>query len=222
MLKALCFDLDGTLLKPHKDFQQEVLSRLSKLLSLSGWQKQKFEGALAHILVNEHIAHTEEAVRLALKRSSLTIPDQLFLLIQPVVQRYGESCELADHSLQLLDDLKSKMIPLALISNGPFDMQMSALNHTRLSSYFQTLLISGDPEVNCRKPDEEIFKLACSRLNVQAKEALMIGDNPLSDCKGALNAGLSTIQLGMRKPRLAKVKLVATLLELHDFLKTLF
>jgi putative hydrolase of the HAD superfamily len=101
-------------------------------------------------------------------------------------------------------------------------MQMSAVNQTKLTTYFQTLLISGDPDVHCRKPDVGIFKLACSRLNIQAQETLMIGDNPLSDCKGALNAGLSSIQIGMRKPRLAKVKRVTHLLELHDFLKTLF
>ena len=29
MLKALCFDLDGTLLKPHKDFQQDAKALLS-------------------------------------------------------------------------------------------------------------------------------------------------------------------------------------------------
>lgn len=220
MLKALCFDLDGTLLKPHKDFQTDVLNTLSNQLALKGWQQQKFEAALAQILLHEHIAHTEEAVRLALKRSALTIPDQLFLRIQPVIKNYGEAAELAEHAKELLELLKSKMIPLALLSNGPFDMQMAAINHTKLGAYFQTILISGDPEVNCRKPEEAIFAMACQKLAVLPHETLMIGDNPVTDCQGALGAGLQALQVGHRKPKLAGIRRVPNLFRLLWYLQT--
>lgn len=219
MLRAVCFDLDGTLLRPHQDFQQEVLAKLSSSLALTGWQRQKFEAALAHILPNEAVVSSEEAVHVALERSSLDIPDQLFLRIQPVIQNYGQTCEVAEHSLELLDFLQSRSILTAVITNGPVDMQSAALKQTGLETYFSAILISGDPEVDCRKPDKEIFELACQKLAVLPHETLMVGDNPVADCQGALGAGLQAIQVGHRKPKPAGVRQMPNMFMLLEYLR---
>ncbi|OED34643.1 hypothetical protein AB833_32065 [Chromatiales bacterium (ex Bugula neritina AB1)] len=47
--------------------------------------------------------------------------------------------------------------------------------------------------VGLRKPDKAIFELACDELNAEISSSIFIGDNPVSDIKGAKEAGLSTI-----------------------------
>jgi putative hydrolase of the HAD superfamily len=57
-----------------------------------------------------------------------------------------------------------------------------------LRKYMKTIIIS--EEVNIRKPNPEIFQLALSRINSINETTLFVGDNPLWDIKGALDAGL--------------------------------
>lgn len=49
-------------------------------------------------------------------------------------------------------------------------------------------------EVGMRKPDPEIFRLACRLLEVEPAEAMYVGDNLETDVKGASAAGLATVQ----------------------------
>jgi FMN phosphatase YigB (HAD superfamily) len=49
--------------------------------------------------------------------------------------------------------------------------------------------------VGFRKPDPRIFTRALEALGVQASSALMVGDNPFADIRGAAGAGMSTCWL---------------------------
>ena len=44
-----------------------------------------------------------------------------------------------------------------------------------------------------RKPSSHIFQDALNKLQVQANEAVYIGDSPIEDIKGAKEAGLKTV-----------------------------
>ncbi len=44
-----------------------------------------------------------------------------------------------------------------------------------------------------RKPSSHIFQDALNKLQVQANEAVYIGDSPIEDIKGAKQAGLKTV-----------------------------
>ena len=44
-----------------------------------------------------------------------------------------------------------------------------------------------------RKPSSHIFQDALNKLQVQANEAIYIGDSPIEDIKGAKEAGLKTV-----------------------------
>ena len=48
-------------------------------------------------------------------------------------------------------------------------------------------------EVGWRKPSTQIFQDALNRLQVQACEAVYIGDSPIEDIKGAKQSGLKTV-----------------------------
>ena len=55
------------------------------------------------------------------------------------------------------------------------------------------MLVVVSEEVGWRKPSGKIFEDALSKLQVQANEAVYIGDSPIEDIKGAKDAGLKTV-----------------------------
>ena len=66
-----------------------------------------------------------------------------------------------------------------------------ALDQLNISKYFNTVIVSH--ENGWRKPSPHIFKDALERLQVKADEAVYIGDSPLEDIKGALDAGVRAV-----------------------------
>lgn len=65
-----------------------------------------------------------------------------------------------------------------------------------LTERFQFVATSG--ALGFGKPDPRIFIQALKELDLTAQEAIMIGDNPVNDVQGALDAGLKPIWLRTR------------------------
>jgi phosphoserine phosphatase len=80
---------------------------------------------------------------------------------------------------------------LALVSNGPGDLQRIKLAASDLSGLFDRVIISG--EVGVAKPRPEIFMLALESLGCAPQGALMIGDDWCNDVEGARLAGVEAI-----------------------------
>lgn len=90
----------------------------------------------------------------------------------------------------LLDRLKSKY-RLALITNGPSWTQRAKIEQLQLSRWFEYMVVSG--EFGVEKPDPQIFVHVLNHLNIAVTDAVMIGDNPDADIRGAHAAGMRTI-----------------------------
>jgi putative hydrolase of the HAD superfamily len=80
---------------------------------------------------------------------------------------------------------------LALVSNGPGDLQRIKLAAADLGGLFDHIIISG--EVGVAKPRPAIFTLALERLGCAPQGALMIGDDWCNDVEGARLAGIEAI-----------------------------
>ncbi len=80
---------------------------------------------------------------------------------------------------------------LALITNGLVRVQKPRFKKAGLHRFFATVLISD--ELGIAKPDPAIFDLACTHLNADNKEEiLMVGDNLNSDIQGGDLYGIDT------------------------------
>jgi putative hydrolase of the HAD superfamily len=95
-------------------------------------------------------------------------------------------------ALDALAELR-KDVPLALVTNGPLDLQRKKLRRLGLESTFEAIVISA--EEGFAKPDAGIFLAALKRLGVEPAGAVMIGNDPVEDVEGALAAGLDAILL---------------------------
>lgn len=98
--------------------------------------------------------------------------------------------EVLPYCHEALSYLKEKY-PLAIITNGFPEAQYPKMKASSLDQYFDEIIIS--QEVGFRKPEREIYDLSLERMNAKAETSVMIGDNPKTDIKGAINAGLQTI-----------------------------
>lgn len=70
---------------------------------------------------------------------------------------------------------------------------IKGLKSGRKQSNLEGIIISD--EVGIKKPDPKIFHLALSKINSNSETTLFVGDNPLWDVKGAIDAGLVSVWL---------------------------
>lgn len=90
----------------------------------------------------------------------------------------------------VLDQLKGKY-QLLLLTNGSPDLQQTKLKITpELTPYFDHIVISG--AFGKGKPDPAIFEHALELLAVEKDEAIMVGDNVMTDILGASRAGIKS------------------------------
>jgi putative hydrolase of the HAD superfamily len=80
---------------------------------------------------------------------------------------------------------------LALVTNGASCLQREKLAASRLATYFDAVVVSG--EFGVGKPDASIFGYALSRLGAEDKPAAMVGDSLSRDVDGAIAAGLDGV-----------------------------
>lgn len=92
-----------------------------------------------------------------------------------------------------LDILMQAGLQMALITNGPSDLQRIKLEVLELERWFCAIVISG--EVGIAKPDASIFAIAMRKMRAQPKDVWHIGDNPDTDVAGARAAGLTAVWL---------------------------
>ena len=78
------------------------------------------------------------------------------------------------------------------MTNGSPDLQNTKLDITpELVPYFDQIVISG--AFGKGKPDPSIFEHALSLLEIDKEEALMVGDNLMTDILGATRAGIKSV-----------------------------
>jgi HAD superfamily hydrolase (TIGR01549 family) len=106
-------------------------------------------------------------------------------------QDFIDTLELREGAKKLLKQARARC-KIGLISNFTYaPVVYSSLRKLNVDTAFNAVVVS--QENGWRKPNSFIFKDALSRLQVQANEAVYVGDSPVEDVKGAKEAGLKTV-----------------------------
>jgi putative hydrolase of the HAD superfamily len=77
------------------------------------------------------------------------------------------------------------------VTNGGVVGQKRKIDRLGLGHFVQSLIISD--AVDCKKPDAQIFELACRDLAVTPSKCWFIGDHPLNDVAGAMRVGMTGV-----------------------------
>jgi len=97
---------------------------------------------------------------------------------------------LMPHAIEILDYLNGKY-NLTIITNGFEEIQNTKLTSGKIHHYFNHIITS--QKAGHKKPAREIFDFALQCNAIENHQAVMIGDNPITDMGGAINASIDTI-----------------------------
>jgi HAD superfamily hydrolase (TIGR01549 family) len=114
------------------------------------------------------------------------------LALESYARHRRESHALFEDAMPLLSSLPAGF-GVAVITNGPSNIQWEKVHCTGLEKYVQHVLVSGD--LGVAKPDPGIFRTALRRLGVAPEQAVHVGDSLYADVGGANAAGLSSVWL---------------------------
>lgn len=184
MIKAVLFDLDGTLIDTAADF--------IRIIQIMCQEK-------GCAIVDDHIIRTQvsEGARAMVKLvyPELDIADPVFLAHrQDFLDRYGADIAV-DTTLfpdmdALLTTLEQRSIPWGIVTNKPRGLSEQLLEALHLTHRCAVLVCPDD--VSRTKPDAEPMLLAAKQLDLAAEHILYIGDHP-RDIEAGRNANMPTI-----------------------------
>lgn len=195
MIRAVCFDFDGTLARFTGEFDR-LIDLLRTDLMLLNCDLGTFGERLSAELRRDGPVTLRSALVATLESLEQRVPADLDEVAERALGLYAAEIEVLPGAEELLTELYRERIPMALLTNGPEDMQRAALRRAGLERFFRAVLISGDRDVAVRKPHPRIFDLALTGLESLPEETLMVGDNLEADVNGALAQGLRAVHIG--------------------------
>ena len=199
--KHLFFDLDHTLWD-YESCSNETLEELwleyrleEKGVLLKNFL-QKFSAVNEELWKQLHAGEINKDVirndRFPTILSELAIEDNSMAI--DLQQDYIQVCPtkpyLIDGALELLESMSGRY-GLHIITNGFDEIQDVKLRSGGIEDFFEEVITSG--VAGFQKPDKQIFEFALRKVGTKAEDALMIGDNPLSDIEGAYLAGIDQV-----------------------------
>ena len=80
-----------------------------------------------------------------------------------------------------------------IITNGFDEIQSTKLQSSGIEKYFQEVVTA--QKAGYKKPAKEIFHYALDKEGILSHQAIMIGDNLITDIGGAKNAAIDAVYL---------------------------
>ncbi|WP_226526872.1 HAD family hydrolase [Metabacillus niabensis] len=190
MIKAVLFDLDGTLLNRDESLKWFIDNQYQRLVK---W--------LGHIPKETYISRFIELdnggyIWKDKVYQQLTKEFQLFGitwegLLQDYINEFKDNCVPFKNLFQMLEELKSSNLHLGIITNGYGQFQQDNIKALGIENYFDVILISEWEGI--RKPNPKIFLRALEQLKVSPNQSIFLGDHPKNDVNAAQNVGMKGI-----------------------------
>jgi putative hydrolase of the HAD superfamily len=207
MIKAIFFDLDGTLRHSvpsggdvFTDFARTLGFRITHEDHLRAKRWEHLYWANSMDLRDDLLAHSGETENFWIEYSrrrlvALGIAPALAREYAPKVSahmgaEYRPESIVPDEVRNALPQLKQAGYLMAVLSNRdkPF---VQLLEDHKIGEFFDFSIAAG--EVNTYKPDPGLFEHAVQRAEVLPQEAIYVGDNYFADVVGSRRAGLTPI-----------------------------
>lgn len=130
-----------------------------------------------------------EQMRRTLARVGVKSKEHARLLSETYAKERNAALALFEESLEVLTALKGKY-RLALLTNGPADIQRQEIDHLGLESFFDCIFIEG--EMKKGKPSASVFRRVAGHFKAEADEMLMVGNSYHHDIRPAVELGWRT------------------------------
>ncbi|ASV67537.1 HAD family hydrolase [Cytobacillus kochii] len=190
MIKAVIFDLDGTLLNRDESVKKFIDNQYERLNKWVGHlSKEKYTTRFIELDSRGYV-WKDKVYQQLVDEFEITGVNWEGLL-QDYISEFKNSCVPFPNLLSMLEDLRKSNLILGIITNGYGQFQMDNIKALGIEKYFKTILVSEWEGI--KKPEPQIFKRALEQLNVSANESIFVGDHPENDVKAAQNVGMKGI-----------------------------
>jgi len=200
-VRAVTFDVGGTLLEPHPSVGQvyaEVL-RTFDLERKPDQLESAFQMAFASVSKNPAVLDPNErekdfwrqVVKKTVDRDP--IPESVFPAVFQTMWdtfSHGSRWRVFEGSHELLQSLRQRGYRLGILSNWDHRLHR-VLHETGLAELFDAVIISAN--IGIEKPDPGIFRAAEAVIKHPPEACLHVGDSRHHDLDGAREAGWSAI-----------------------------
>ena len=190
VIKAVLFDLDGTLLNRDESVKMFIERQYDRLYKLVGHiPKEKYASRFIE-LDNQRYVWKDKVYRQLV--NEFNIADIIWeKLLQDYMSEFKNNCIPFPNLIQMLEELKSNNLVLAIITNGYGQFQIDNIKALNIEKYFDTILVSEWEGI--KKPNPQIFLRALEKLNILPNESIFIGDDPENDVKAAQYVGMKGV-----------------------------
>jgi HAD superfamily hydrolase (TIGR01549 family) len=202
--RAVIFDYVGTLVNCRNYTMDNSKLKLYKALVAEGFEVAQDQFLEAYDLAHEkyrkvrygELREVTNAVWVSEALCSLGVTvaaddHKVKAALNVFFQDFIDTLELRVGAKKLLQQTQNQG-KVALISNFTYaPVIYSSLRKLGINEFFNVVVVS--QEVGWRKPSGVIFQDALNRLQLQADEAVFVGDSPIEDIQGAKDAGLRTM-----------------------------
>lgn len=197
--KAVLLDLDNTLydyLPCHIYALDQVYAEIVKMIPGSREEfEQKYRAAgqavkarlpgvaasHSRLLYFKQMLETEFGRTMAAEALSLEETYWNHFLTKAVVK---------PEALEFIDRARTLGCKICLATDLTAQIQLTKVSRWKLSDRID--LVVSSEEAGAEKPEPAIFRLALEKLQLAAKEVIMIGDDPVKDGAGAEGLGIKT------------------------------
>ena len=169
-IEAVLFDQDGVII------DSEGIRRKTwiEALAIYGVQvtDKEFDEDYKDMMGKPSLKNAEYLVR---KYEIKTTPEEFLRKREELLDKYFPTIGLREGVRDLLDYLKERGIEMALVTSAFRRHVEMSLKNNGLEDYF-TVIISKE-DIRKGKPDPEPYRLACEKLGIKPKNAVVIEDS---------------------------------------------
>ncbi len=209
MIKAVLFDLGGTILHYHDADEESLfaqgMAKLRQELVRRGHAAPEAETLRRRVarairlraalhFFSERELNIEKILRHVLRRVRVRLKaGELDDLARAFWSAYAPHVGYFDDMVATLERLRKMGLKVGLISNTlwPAWILREELRRREHARLFDIMLFS--PEVGFRKPSRRIFLRALRELGLKGREAAFVGDSPVEDVRGPQRVRMMTI-----------------------------
>ena len=201
-VKAIVFDLDGTIIKFNLDYKT-LRAELIRYLTSRGFPRSLFS-------LRESVFEMIKKVEVYMRNNGMPkekieeIKRSLFSIIDRYELEAAHGASLISGVIPTLESLKKRSIKLAVFTINGKKSTEHILKHFQLSHFFDAVVPRElTPSV---KPDPSHLKTVLSILGVKAEETIVVGDGEIDmACAKMVNA----IPVGLVSDRVSPEKLIS-------------
>ena len=192
--KAIIFDLFGTLVDSYSvQGYNRLITDMASALKLPSegfsklWRDTAYERAIGIFKT------TEESIRYICSKLIISVNDENIRKCEQIrLENTRKALNPKNGAVDLLNSLKGLGYKIGLITNCSTEVPLFWKN-IELSHFFDVTIFSAS--VGMKKPDPQIYILACEQLEVEPNECLYIGDGDSNELSGASQLGMYAVMI---------------------------